>query len=32
MGKIAAAFFGGFYAYDGWNQLNFVTEEIKNPY
>ncbi|XP_072019859.1 b(0,+)-type amino acid transporter 1-like [Amphiura filiformis] len=27
----AIAFYQGLWAYDGWNQLNFVTEELKNP-
>lgn len=31
VGKIAAAFYGGLWAYDGWNNLNFVTEELKKP-
>ncbi|XP_032784128.2 b(0,+)-type amino acid transporter 1 [Daphnia magna] len=31
-GTLATAFYGGLWAYDGWNNLNFVTEEIKNPY
>ncbi|CAO1440859.1 unnamed protein product [Diamesa tonsa] len=31
MGAIATAFYTGLWAYDGWNNLNYVTEEIKNP-
>ncbi|XP_072021770.1 b(0,+)-type amino acid transporter 1-like [Amphiura filiformis] len=27
----ALAFYDGLWAYDGWNQLNFVTEELVNP-
>lgn len=30
-GSIATAFYTGLWAYDGWNNLNYVTEEIKNP-
>ncbi|CAG7734463.1 unnamed protein product [Allacma fusca] len=30
-GKIATAFYSGLWAYDGWNNLNYATEEIKNP-
>lgn len=26
------AFYQGLWAYDGWNQLNYVVEELKNPY
>ena len=26
------AFYQGLWAYDGWNQLNYVTEELINPY
>ncbi|XP_071824356.1 b(0,+)-type amino acid transporter 1-like [Apostichopus japonicus] len=26
------AFYQGFWAYEGWNQLNFMTEELINPY
>ncbi|XP_054710188.1 b(0,+)-type amino acid transporter 1-like [Uloborus diversus] len=29
---IATAFYSGLWAYDGWNNLNYVTEELKNPY
>jgi len=28
---IGFAFYGGLWAYDGWNNLNYVTEELKNP-
>jgi amino acid transporter len=28
---LASGFYGGTWAYDGWNNLNFVTEEIINP-
>lgn len=31
VGRIAAAFYGGLWAYDGWNNLNFVVEELKKP-
>ncbi|KAK6186267.1 hypothetical protein SNE40_008337 [Patella caerulea] len=30
--KFAMAFYSGLYAYAGWNYLNFVTEELKDPY
>lgn len=32
IGEIALAFFSGLWAYDGWNQLNYVTEELQNPH
>nr|XP_009861595.1 large neutral amino acids transporter small subunit 1 isoform X1 [Ciona intestinalis]XP_026694627.1 large neutral amino acids transporter small subunit 1 isoform X2 [Ciona intestinalis] len=32
IGKIVLAFYNSLYAYGGWNYLNFVTEEMKDPY
>ncbi|KAL3311075.1 hypothetical protein Ciccas_010348 [Cichlidogyrus casuarinus] len=29
--SIALSFYQGFWAFGGWNYLNFLTEEIKNP-
>nr|XP_018898647.1 PREDICTED: b(0,+)-type amino acid transporter 1 isoform X1 [Bemisia tabaci] len=31
VGNLATAFYTGLWAYDGWNNLNYVTEEIKSP-
>lgn len=31
IGKIADSFYLGLWAYDGWNNLNYVTEELINP-
>ncbi|XP_037553457.1 b(0,+)-type amino acid transporter 1, partial [Nematolebias whitei] len=32
VGAIGLAFYNGLWAYDGWNQLNFITEELKDPH
>ena len=31
-GKICLAFYSGIYSYAGWNYLNFMTEELRNPF
>ncbi|EDV25951.1 expressed hypothetical protein [Trichoplax adhaerens] len=31
VGVVALAFYQGLWAYDGWNNLNFATEEVKKP-
>lgn len=31
-GKVAVAFYSGIFSYAGWNYLNFMTEELRNPY
>uniref|UniRef100_A0A8D2L589 b(0,+)-type amino acid transporter 1 n=1 Tax=Varanus komodoensis TaxID=61221 RepID=A0A8D2L589_VARKO len=32
VGAISLAFYNGLWAYDGWNQLNYITEELRNPF
>ncbi|XP_063860820.1 Y+L amino acid transporter 2-like isoform X1 [Scylla paramamosain] len=31
-GKIAVSFYSGISSYTGWNYLNFMMEELKNPF
>uniref|UniRef100_A0A8D0HMX0 b(0,+)-type amino acid transporter 1 n=1 Tax=Sphenodon punctatus TaxID=8508 RepID=A0A8D0HMX0_SPHPU len=31
IGSIGVAFYQGLWSYDGWNNLNFVTEELQKP-
>uniref|UniRef100_A0A672GKZ4 Zmp:0000001267 n=1 Tax=Salarias fasciatus TaxID=181472 RepID=A0A672GKZ4_SALFA len=31
VGSIGIAFYQGLWSYDGWNTLNFITEELKHP-
>ncbi|ELT99079.1 hypothetical protein CAPTEDRAFT_202178 [Capitella teleta] len=32
VGSIALAFYQGLFAYNGWNYLNYVIEELQDPY
>ncbi|CAH1783680.1 unnamed protein product [Owenia fusiformis] len=32
VGKVSMAFYSGLFAYNGWNYLNYVIEELKDPY
>jgi len=32
IGKLSVAFYSGIFSYAGWNYLNFMTEELKEPY
>ncbi|XP_070575150.1 large neutral amino acids transporter small subunit 1-like [Ptychodera flava] len=32
VGQIVLAFYVGLFAYGGWNYLNFITEELKDPH
>lgn len=31
-GKLSVAFQSGIFSYAGWNYLNFMTEELRDPY
>ncbi|XP_035796239.1 Y+L amino acid transporter 2-like [Anopheles albimanus] len=31
-GKLSVAFYSGIFSYAGWNYLNFMTEELRDPY
>ena len=31
MTKIALSFYSGLFAYNGWNYLNFIIEELQDP-
>ncbi|CAG7823971.1 unnamed protein product [Allacma fusca] len=31
-GSVAVCFYSGIFSYAGWNYLNFMTEELKDPY
>lgn len=31
MTKISLAFYAGLFAYSGWNFLNYIVDEMKNP-
>ncbi|KAF0299047.1 Y+L amino acid transporter 1 [Amphibalanus amphitrite] len=31
-GQIAVSFYSGIFSYAGWNYLNFMTEELRDPY
>ena len=31
-GQICLAFYSGIYSYAGWNYLNFMTEELQDPF
>ena len=32
IGSVSLAFYSGLFAYGGWNYLNFVIDELKDPY
>lgn len=32
VGKLSLAFYSGLFAFGGWNYLNFVIDELQDPY
>lgn len=32
LGKLSVAFYSGIFSYAGWNYLNFMTEELRDPF
>ena len=32
VGSVALGFYSSMWAYDGWNNLNLIVEELENPH